>query len=233
MECTTVIADLRERASATHKARVVRLGIPEAQSIGVPIPEIRRIARSIVRSAGRSNDLARELWATGIHEARLLAALVFNPVTLPLEEAAGLIDDVFSWDLCDHLCNNLYLHLPDRELLIAQWWDAEALYTRRAAFALIASVATHEKTLDDGTIESYLLWIERAAGDARPHVRKAVEWSLREVGQRNLELRDRALSVAERLRLSPDTSKARVGRQASRFLATLVEAEGRRRLVSA
>ena len=233
MEYTTVIAELRTHASAAHKARVIRLGIPEAQSLGVPMPEIRRIARNVIRSAGRSNDLAHDLWATGIHEARLLAALVFDPATLPLEEAAGLIDDVVSWDLCDHLCKNLYLHLPDRELLIARWWDAEPLYTRRAAFALIASIATHERALDHDSITSFLTWIEDAAEDPRPHVHKAVEWSLREVGQRNIELRDRALAVAERLRVSPNTSKSRVGRLASKFLSSLVEAKGRRRLVTA
>lgn len=233
MEYTTAITELRAHASATHKARVVKLGIPEAQSLGVPMPEIRRIARNLVRSTGRSNDLAHDLWATGIHEARLLAALVFDPATLPVEDAADLIDDVVSWDLCDHLCNNLYLHLPDRELLIARWWDAEPLYTRRAAFALIASIATHEQTLDHDSITSYLTWIEGAAEDPRPHVQKAVEWSLREVGQRSIELRDRALTVAEQLRESPNTSKSRVGRLASKFLSSLVEAKGRRRLVTA
>lgn len=50
------------------------MGIPEEYSIGVSTA----VVRAIVKKAGKSNELARELWNSGYHEAKLLAVLVFD-----------------------------------------------------------------------------------------------------------------------------------------------------------
>ncbi|WP_336992154.1 DNA alkylation repair protein [Leucobacter sp. VD1] len=222
-----LLAMLRAEASERHRLSVVRLGIPEADSIGVPIPVIRRIAKGV----GRSNPLARELWATGVHEARLLAALVFDPATLALDEASGLLVDVRSWDLCDHLCNSLFLRIEGYGSRIPVWAAAEPTYTKRAAFALMASATTHERALSEETVGVYLDLIERHAGDPRLHVKKAVSWALREVGQRDLVSRDRAVEVAQRLVAAAEPPRVWVGRDALRDLERMRFVEGKRRLV--
>lgn len=222
-----LLAMLRAEASERHRRSAVRLGIPEAESIGVPVPVIRRIARSVERS----NSLARELWATGVHEARLLAALVFDPATLSPGEASALLADVQSWDLCDHLCNTLFLRIEGYRSLIRLWSDAEPTYTKRAAFALMASSATHERALLEEAVRDYLELIERHSDDPRLHVKKAVSWALREVGQRDLASRDRAAEVAERLASAAGQPRAWVGRDALRDLERMRFVEGKRRLV--
>ncbi len=228
MNLDEVLAELERHASPERKQRVARLGIPEESSIGVALPDIRRIAKR----AGRSSSLAKELWSTGLHEARLLAALVFVPSELTAGDAEALVADVQSWDLCDHLCNNLLLQMPGYPALVDTWFEAAPLYTRRAAFALIASAATHEKTMSDEQRDRYLSHIDAAAGDARPHVRKAVDWALREIGQRDLVARDRALTLCDALIESGDKRKASLGRGAKKEIERFVEAPGRRRLVA-
>lgn len=47
-------------------------GVDSHNTLGVPMPFLRSLARSL----GRDHDLALSLWASGIHEARILAALV-------------------------------------------------------------------------------------------------------------------------------------------------------------
>ena len=228
MNLDEVLAELERHASPERKQRVARLGIPEENSIGVAVPDIRRIAKRV----GRSSSLANELWSTGLHEARLLAALVFVPTELSVSDAEALVADVQSWDLCDHLCNNLFLLMPDYPALIDAWADAEPLYTRRAAFALIASAATHEKSVSDKQRDRYLAHVEAAADEARPHVKKAVDWALREVGQRDLVARDRALALCDALIESGDKRKASLGRSAKKEIERFVEAPGRRRLIA-
>ena len=228
MNVDEVLAELHRHASPERKQKVARLGIPEENSIGVALPDIRRIAKHL----GRSSPLAKELWATGLHEARLLAALVFEPTKITADDAEALITDVRSWDLCDHLCNNLFLQMPGYPELIDAWAGAEPLYTRRAAFALIASAATHEKTLSDEQRDQYLVHIEASAVDTRPHVKKTVDWALREIGQRDLASKARALEVSEALIASANKSQASLGRGAKKEIERFAEAPGRRRLVA-
>ncbi|MBL3686862.1 DNA alkylation repair protein [Leucobacter zeae] len=229
MDAASLVAELRAVASPERKRSVARLGIPEDRSIGVSVPEVRRIAKR----AGRDDAVADALWATGIHEARLLAALVYDPRTFRLERADGLVADVVSWDLCDHLCNGLFVRLPGYASLIERWQASEPLYTRRAAFSLMASAATHEREIPRGLLARYLDWIESAAADPRDHVRKAVAWALREIGQRDLVHRDLGIALADRLIASGDRSRKWVGTQARKELVELVRVEGRRRLVPA
>jgi len=44
--------------------------------LGVPVPAIRALAKK----TGKNHLLALELWKTGVHEARLLASMVTNPL---------------------------------------------------------------------------------------------------------------------------------------------------------
>lgn len=74
MTCDEIIEELKAKASKKYKANVVKMGIPEEYSIGVSTA----VVRAIAKKAGKSNELARELWNSGYHEAKLLAILVFD-----------------------------------------------------------------------------------------------------------------------------------------------------------
>ena len=92
------------------------------------------------------------------------------------------------------------------------------LFVKRAAFALLASLALHDKTAPDARFVQALAVIEREADDDRNFVRKGVLWGLRGIGSRSARLRDAALSVAERLAARPGSSARWIGRQAIREL---------------
>lgn len=87
MNCNEIILKLKAMASEKYKANVVKLVIPQEQSIGVSTGEIRKLAKTI----GKSNELAFGLWETGYHEARLLAVLLFDKKQFSLEEAQRLM----------------------------------------------------------------------------------------------------------------------------------------------
>ena len=65
-----VLDRLRSLADPEARAGMARFGIETGKALGVSIPTLRALAREI----GRDHVLAEELWASGVHEARILAA---------------------------------------------------------------------------------------------------------------------------------------------------------------
>lgn len=228
MNCNEIILKLKAMASEKYKANVVKLGIPQEQSIGVSTGEIRKLAKTI----GKSNELAFGLWETGYHEARLLAVLLFDKKQFSLEEAQRLMKDVISWDLCDHLCKNLIIKLKAYDELINKWCISSHTYEKRAAFTLIASAAIHDKNITDETLGDYLRLISEYSDDEREHVKKSVSWALREIGKINFDYQEKAILLAQDLKQDGTKDQAWIAKDALKELEKLVQAEGRKRLIS-
>ena len=143
------------------------------------------------------------------------------------------LDDVVSWDLCDHICGNLVRRRTDAVSLVRRWATSRKLYVKRAAFALIAELAVHDKSLGKEQLAAFADLVVAHAGDERLHVRKAASWALRSIGKRNAAGQDLALAAAATLLESADPSMRWVGRDAMRELERLVAVGKRGRLVPA
>lgn len=94
MTSNEILSGLKALSSEKYKANVVKLGIPEACSIGVSTGDVRKLAKTV----GKDNALAHDLWNTGYHEARLLAVLIVDKKQFSLQEAEAFMHDVISWD---------------------------------------------------------------------------------------------------------------------------------------
>ena len=175
---------------------------------------------------------AYELWRTGYHEAKLLAVLIFDKKSLSLNEAELLINDVYSWDLCDHLCKNLIIKLDGYKVLIEKWSKSTATYSKRAAFTLMASSVIHEKSISEDTIDGYLNLISEYSNDQRDHVKKAVSWALREIGKRDFNYQEKAILLAYELKEHGSKAQIWIAKDALKELEKLVKVEGRGRLIS-
>lgn len=226
-----VIAHLRAAGSEKHKVSAARLGIPSDKSFGVPVPDVRKLGKQI----GRNQELAEELWESGYHEARLLAALVAVPEKMTGPRVDGWLGDVVSWDLCDHLCNNLLIDVPFAARRIPAWAKDDREFVRRAAFALMSSLSIHRTEMAKEMVEQNLKLIHDHAHDPRNYVKKAVSWALREIGKRDRDYGalDQAIALAVELSESKNAAERWVGKDALKELETLVTVSGRRRLVSA
>ena len=98
--------------------------------------------------------------------------------------------------------------------------DRREELVKRAAFALLASVALHEKAAGDAPFLQSLPLVERAARDDRNFVKKGVSWALRGVGRRNATLHAASVKVARRLAASPEPAARWVGRDALKELTS-------------
>lgn len=194
---------------------MARFGINPDRALGVRIPELRRLAREI----GTDHRLALALWRSEIHEARILASMIEDPARVTERQVESWVADFDSWDLCDQCCGNLFDHLPFAYDKAMEWSGRDEEFVKRAAFAVMAWAAVHDKAADDRVFLDFLPVIEREAADDRNFVKKAVNWSLRQVGKRNRRLHRAALASARRLARRSDSRAARwIGTDALREL---------------
>ena len=214
-EVAAILAELKSLGSEENRSGQARFGINTKRAYGVSIANLRPIARRLKRD----HDLAAGLWATGVHEARILAAYVDEPAKVTPAQMNAWVADFDSWDLCDQVTSNLFVRTPHVETKIAKWAKDRREFVRRAAFALLAAYTVHGKSVPDAAFLKFLPLIEKHATDPRNFVRKAVNWALRQIGKHSLALHAPALSLAEKLAASDDKTARWIGKDAAKELS--------------
>ncbi len=195
MNIDEAVRRLEELSDPESVAGMARYGINPENTLGVSIPKLRRLARE----AGKDHALALDLWSTGIHEARILAGMVDEASAVAEGQMDAWAEEFDSWDVCDQVCMNLFWLTPYAYDKCYQWSSAEKEFGKRAGFALMARLAWSDKDASDEKIAGFLAPIEREATDERNYVKKAVNWALRQVGKRNLNLNGLAIGCAKRI----------------------------------
>jgi 3-methyladenine DNA glycosylase AlkD len=191
-----------------------RYGIVTAKAFGVSMADTKLVAKRL----GRSHDLAAALWATGWYEARLLASLVDDPARVTPAQMDRWCRDFDNWGICDTVCFHLFDKTTHAFPKVKAWAGRRAEFERRAAFALLASLALHLKTADDAPFIRTLPLIARAAADERNFVKKGVSWALRSIGHRNAALHAACIALAEQLVSSGEAAPRWVGADVLRDL---------------
>jgi len=188
-----ILAELASLGSEETRAGMERYGITTADAFGVSISVLRPMAKRL----GLDHDLALALWATGNHEARLLASMVDDPAQVTEEQMDAWTAAFDSWDVCDQVTSNLFDKTPYAYAKVHEWSAADDEWVKRAAFATAAALAVQDKKATDEPFVEILELIRREAGDDRNFVKKAVNWALRNIGKRDLRLHAAATATAE------------------------------------
>jgi 3-methyladenine DNA glycosylase AlkD len=174
---------------------MARFGIRAKIVYGVAKPKMDQLARRI----GRDHELALELWKTGVHDARILAGMIDLAAKVTPAQMERWVTDFDNWDICDGTCCHLFAYASGAWKKAASWSRRMPEFEKRAGFALMAYLAVHDKTAQDAQFLRLLPLIRQEAGDERNFVRKAVNWSLRQIGKRNLRLNRAAIRLARRI----------------------------------
>jgi len=159
------------------------------------MPDMRKLAKEL----GKNHNLALELWKTGFAEARIIAALIDDSKLLTEKQMENWVKDFNSWDVCDQVCGELFDRSPLAWKMVADWSNRDEEYVKRAAFALLASLAWHDKKADDERFIELLPIIVQASNDDRNFVKKAVNWALRNIGKRNMRMNQAAIDTARKI----------------------------------
>jgi len=203
-----VLDKLQSMAQPGQLEGMAKYGMAVEQRLGVSVPDMRKLAKGI----GKDHKLALDLWRTGIAEARIVAGMVGDPDKLTEEQMEDWVKDINSWDVCDQICMNLFEKNQLAWKKIVDWSEREEEFVKRTAFSLIACLAWHDKQASDEKFIELLPVIIRGSADERNFVKKAVNWALRNIGKRNLNLNKAAINAAKEIQ--------RLDSKAARWIAS-------------
>jgi 3-methyladenine DNA glycosylase AlkD len=190
-----LIKKLKSLSNPVAVAGMARFGINPKDTYGVSIPVLRKLAKEI----GTNHLLAKKLWNSAVHEARILAGMIDVPEEVTEKQMERWARDFDSWDVCDQVCSNLFVRTKFAHKKAMDWSEREEEFVKRASFVLMATLSVHDKEAKDNVFLKFLPIIKREAWDERNFVKKAVNWALRQIGKRNLRLNQMAIKTAKEI----------------------------------
>lgn len=215
MTVAGILTWLERRGRRKNVEGMARYAIVAPKVFGVSVADIRALARKV----GRDHATALALWKTGWYEARMLTAFVDEPDRVTPAQMDRWARDFDNWAICDTMCFHLFDKSPHAWKKVKAWSTRKEEFVKRAAFALIAGMALHDKKGTDQPFVSALRLIERGSSDPRNFVKKGVSWALRSTGRRSPGLYRRAIALSKRLTGSDEPASRWVGRDALRDLS--------------
>ncbi|UCG70067.1 MAG: DNA alkylation repair protein [Thermoplasmata archaeon] len=216
MQYEVIIRNLKAQSDPKAVKGMARYGINPKNNYGISVTTLRKMAKEI----GTEHELALRLWASGIRDARILAATIDDPDMVTEEQLEKMVLDLDSWDICDHCSSDIFLKSKFAYKKAVEWSSREEEFVKRAAFSLMARLAVRDKKAKDERFKQFLPIIKREADDERNYVKKAVNWALRQIGKRNRNLNRMAIKTAKEIQRMDSKSAKWIASDALRELTS-------------
>ena len=193
--CADTLAELEELGTAQNRKVYGRHGVQEPM-FGVSYANLRKLAKRL----SADHQLAKELWSSGNHDARVLATMVDEPSHASAQVLRDRLADVDSYVLSDALAS-LVGRTSLRDELASEWTvDPRDEWAGVVGWSLVAAQALDTKTalLESHFVER-LSYIERYIAEAANRIRHSMNGALIAIGCRSPEMRLAAEQAATRI----------------------------------
>jgi 3-methyladenine DNA glycosylase AlkD len=190
MNLNSALRELKRRGTAQNRKVYRRHGVGE-NMYGVSFADLRGLAKQIKTD----QSLAIQLWATGNHEAQVLATLIADPDQFNAKLLDAWAKDLSNYTITDEFVG-LVARTTYRQKKAEKWRKAAGEWIGRAGWHLIAQLALHDAALPDSYFEERLHEIATSIHTRKNRVREAMNNALIAIGIRNENLQGKALEVA-------------------------------------
>ena len=193
MDKTHVMQELEKLGTEQNRQIYTRHGIVDSM-FGVSYANLGALKKRI-----RINHaLALELWATGNHDARILATMIADPAALD-----GKTIDAWLKDLSDQATTDAFAKLVAQtkhaRKKAERWVRAKHEFVARAGWHILALLATNDAALASKFFQPYLELIANTIHTRPNRTREAMNNALIAIGTRDEHLEHDALDVAARV----------------------------------
>lgn len=193
MEYSALMKQLESIGTAQNRKTYARHGV-RSEMFGVSYANLGKLRKSI----RVNHDLARELWASANHDARVLAAMIADPRKLTSKDL-----DAWAKDLDNYVLTDAFTGIVGRTPLargkMEAWTKGKGKWTGRSGWQLLATIAMKDKALPDEYFENYLEQLVSRIHGSKNRVRDAMNNALIAIGLRNSKLEKRAVSAAKKI----------------------------------
>lgn len=163
MQYQEIIKKLKSSGSKKNIKGMARFGLASKTTIVLGVKK--SVMDKIAKEVGKNHQLALKLWDSGIYEARVLAALIADPKLMSNDQINNWISGFDNWGVCDNACMHLFDKLTDAHAKAKKWATQPEEFTRRTGFALMASLAFHDKTASDDEFKKFFPYIKKYSTD--------------------------------------------------------------------
>lgn len=212
------IIDLLKKEANPEKIlfKESKFGVISKNSLGIYHNELKELAKRIPKD----DMLAIELFDSDIYEARLLCSKIFNPKNLTEELMDKWTSTFENWEICDSFCMGLFAKSKYAIPKAIEWTSRKREFEKRAGFTTIAALCMSDKDSENDIFEQFFPIIIRESNDDRLYVKKAVNWALRNIGKRNIDLKSQAILAAEEILEMNDKSAKWIAKDALKELTS-------------
>jgi len=203
---TDQIIDLLRKEANPDKVlfKEAKFGVISTNALGIYHKDLKELAKRIPKN----DKIAIELFESNIYEARLLCSKIFNPENLSETLMEKWMSTFENWEICDSFCMGLFAKSKFAVPMAIEWTGRTGEFEKRAGFTIIAAYCMADKESLNETFEQFLPIIKRECTDERIYVKKAVNWALRNIGKRNVDLKLKAIALSEDiLKINDKTAK--------------------------
>lgn len=223
MTINEIVKELKNKGSRRNIEGMARFGINVERAYGVSNKDLRLIARKIkieLKDELERHQLALALWHEGYHETMILAAFIDQPELVTEKQMDKWVESFNSWAVCDTVCGHLLDKTPFAYKKALKYTTRDEEFVKRAGFVLVAWLAVHDKYSENKLFIDFLDIIEREAHDDRNYVKKAINWSLRQIGKsrKDAKVLTACIDRAKKLEKMDSKSASWIGKNALREL---------------
>lgn len=194
MELQETLHQLEALGTEQNRKTYRRHGVGE-NLYGVSWADLGKLQKKIKKD----HALAVELWATGNHDARILATMIADPKAMTSEEL-----DAWAGSLTNYTETDAFSKLAAGSPLIREkihrWTETDHEWIESAGWNLLAHLALGKNgDMPDDYYERHLEIIEKDIHNRKNRVRYAMNSALIAIGGRNERLMEKALAAAAKI----------------------------------
>jgi len=191
MEINEALKTLETLGTEQNRKIYRRHGVLGAQ-YGVSYANLEKLRKKIKCD----HTLAQQLWASGNHDARVLATQIADPQQADETLLSAWVSELDNYGLADAFAE-FAGKTPFARSLAERWANADAEYVGRAGWHLLAKMALLDPSLPDDYFESHLAQIAAQIHQRPNRTRQGMHNALIAFGARSDSLFALAAAAAE------------------------------------
>lgn len=186
--------DALQKLGTDQNRKVYRRHGAGEKLYGVSFANLKKLTKEIKTD----HELARGLWETGNHDARILATMVADP-----QKANAALLDAWKNGLDNYIVTDAFAKFvaetPLARKSAEKWMPSKKEWVGRAGWMLLAHLALNDTTLKGDYFKPYLTTIEQRIHASPNRTRDAMNSALIAISLRSAELERKGIAAARRI----------------------------------